>query len=109
MPPTLSTARLRLTPVEDHDLAPLHAHWNDPQVAHYLWGTSPVPTATVADIARSQQTFRSSGWGLWVLRPTPPAAPALIGALPTTRVHVGSTSYPCFTIPRPRYAPQRPL
>jgi [ribosomal protein S5]-alanine N-acetyltransferase len=174
MPPTLSTARLLLTPVEDDDLAPLHAHWNDPRVARFLWDASPVPSATVADlIARSQQTFRANGWGLWAIRPAPPVAPALIGicglgpfdhgpgvellyslapthwsqglateaatavlshafdtlgldevvattddantpslrlltrlgATPTTRVQVGPDTYPCFTIPRPRYAP----
>jgi RimJ/RimL family protein N-acetyltransferase len=70
MPPTLSTARLLLTPVEDADLAPLHAHWNDPQVARFLWDASPVPTSTVAGlIARSQQTFQTDGWGLWAVRP----------------------------------------
>jgi [ribosomal protein S5]-alanine N-acetyltransferase len=78
MPPTLSTARLLLTPVEDDDLARLHAHWNDPRVARFLWDAIPVPTSTVADlIARSQQTFRSNGWGLWAVRPA--RRPALIG------------------------------
>ena len=174
MPPTLATARLLLTPVEDDDLAPLHAHWNDPQVGRFLWDANPVPTSTVADlIARSHHTFQAHGWGLWVVRPAPPAAPALIGvcglspfdhgaevellyslapihwsqglateaatavlahafgtlgldeivattddantpslrllarlgAIPSPRVQVGPNSYPCFTIPRPRYAP----
>jgi ribosomal-protein-alanine N-acetyltransferase len=174
MPPTLATARLLLTPVEDDDLAPLHAHWNDPQVGRFLWDANPVPTSTVADlIARSQQTFRTNGWGLWAVRPAPPAAPTLVGvcglspfgqgpgvellyslapthwsqglateaatavlthafgtlaldeivattddanapslrlltrlgAIPSPRVQVGPNSYPCFTIPRPRYAP----
>jgi [ribosomal protein S5]-alanine N-acetyltransferase len=174
MPPTLATARLLLTPVEDADLAGLHAHWNDPQVARFLWDASPVPAATVADlIARSQQTFQTLGWGLWAVRPVPPAAPDLIGicglspfdpgavvellyslapthwsqglateaatavlihafdtlgleevvattddanapslrlltrlgAIPTTRVQVGPDTFPCFRIPRPRYAP----
>jgi [ribosomal protein S5]-alanine N-acetyltransferase len=174
MPPTLATARLLLTPLEDDDLALLHAHWNDPQVARFLWDANPVPTPTVADlIARSRQTFQTHGWGLWAVRPAPPAAPVLIGvcglcpfdhrpgvellyslapahwsqglateaatavlthafatlgldeivattddantpslrlltrlgAIPSPRVQVGPNSYPCFTIPRPRYAP----
>ncbi|MFL6272079.1 MAG: NlpC/P60 family protein, partial [Actinomycetes bacterium] len=50
MSPILHTARLVLTPVGDHDLAPLHAHWNDPQVARWLWDASPVPLQTVADL-----------------------------------------------------------
>ncbi|MFL6187498.1 MAG: GNAT family N-acetyltransferase, partial [Actinomycetes bacterium] len=50
MSPTLHTARLVLTPVGDHDLAPLHAHWNDPQVARWLWDANPVPLQTVADL-----------------------------------------------------------
>jgi [ribosomal protein S5]-alanine N-acetyltransferase len=72
MPATLTTARLRLTPVGDHDPAPLHAHWNDPRVARFLWDAQPVATATVADlIARSHHTFQTNGWGLWALRPGP--------------------------------------
>jgi RimJ/RimL family protein N-acetyltransferase len=43
MPPTLATARLLLTPVEDADLAALHAHWNDPQVGRFLWDACPRP------------------------------------------------------------------
>jgi RimJ/RimL family protein N-acetyltransferase len=81
MPPTLTTARLLLTPVEDHDLTALHAHWNEPQVARFLWDANPVPLATVADlIARSHRTFQTAGWGLWALRPAPdPAGDTLIG------------------------------
>jgi [ribosomal protein S5]-alanine N-acetyltransferase len=173
MPPTLATARLLLTPVQVDDLALLHAHWNDPQVARFLWDANPVSTPTVADlIARSRQTFQTQGWGLGAVRPAPPAAPVLIGvcglcpfdhrpgvellyslapahwsqglateaatavlthafatlgldeivattddantpslrllarlgAVPSSRIQVGPNSYPCFTIPRPRYA-----
>jgi RimJ/RimL family protein N-acetyltransferase len=183
MPPTLHTARLVLTPLDEPDIAPLHAHWNDPQVARFLWDAAPVPVATVAGlVARSHYTFRSAGWGLWALRPTsnPPADAPLIGvcglcpfdhgpgiellyslapthwsqglateaattvlayafdtlglpeilattddanqasirlltrlgAGPTTRVRVGPTTFPCFTIhpsQRPGYARPRPL
>ena len=78
MAPTLHTARLLLTPVGEPDLPALHAHWNDPQVARWLWDAEPVPLQTVADvIARSTLTFEQSGWGLWALRPAR-AAP-LIG------------------------------
>jgi [ribosomal protein S5]-alanine N-acetyltransferase len=84
MGPTVHTARLVLTPVGDHDLAPLHAHWNDPQVARWLWDANPVPLQTVADlIARSTQTFQTAGWGLWAIRPAT-AAP-LIGACGLSR------------------------
>ena len=70
MPPTLRTPRLLLSPLEDRDLTALHAHWNDPQVARFLWDAAPVPLPTVADvIARSSHTFQTSGWGLWSLRP----------------------------------------
>ena len=79
MAPTLHTARLVLTPIGDHDLGPLHAHWNDPRVAHWLWDANPVPIQTVADlIAHSTDTFQTAGWGLWAIRPAT-AAP-LIGA-----------------------------
>jgi [ribosomal protein S5]-alanine N-acetyltransferase len=79
MAPTLHTARLVMTPVGDHDLAPLHAHWNDPKVARWLWDATPVPLHTVSDlVARSTQTFQHAGWGLWALRPATEAP--LIGA-----------------------------
>jgi [ribosomal protein S5]-alanine N-acetyltransferase len=78
MPQTLVTARLVLTPLEDRDLVPLHAHWNDPQVARYLWDANPVALQTVAEvIARSTRTFQTSGWGLWSLRRT--EEPPLLG------------------------------
>ena len=79
MPPTLRTPRLLLSPLEDRDLVALHTHWNDPQVARFLWDASPVPFQTVADaIARSSRTFQASGWGLWSLRPAA-EEPGLIG------------------------------
>jgi len=79
MPPTLRTPRLLLSPLEDRDLVALHTHWNDPQVARFLWDASPVPFQTVADaIARSSRTFQASGWGLWSLRAAA-EEPGLIG------------------------------
>ena len=69
MAPTLHTARLLLTRVGEQDLPTLHAHWNDPQVARWLWDAEPVPLPTVAAlITRSTRTFDQSGWGLWALR-----------------------------------------
>ena len=71
MPPILRTPRLLLAPLEDRDLGALHAHWDDPQVARFLWDANPVPLQTIAEvIARSAQTFLTSGWGLWSLRLT---------------------------------------
>ena len=76
MAPTLHTARLLLTPVREQDLPAVHAHWNDPQVARWLWDAEPIPLQTVADlITRSTRTFQSSGWGLWALRPDPRRPP----------------------------------
>ena len=74
MPPTIHTARLVLTPIEERDLVPLHAHWNDPRVARWLWDANPVPLQTVANlIARSAKTFQTEAWGLWPSdRPTKP-------------------------------------
>lgn len=139
MSPTLHTARLVLTPVGDHDLAPLHAHWNDPQVARWLWDASPVPLQTVADlIAHSNGTFRTAARGLWAIRPatavlayafdvltlpevlatTDDANKASIhlltrlGATPTPRVQIGPHTYPSFRIRpphRPGPTPSRPL
>jgi [ribosomal protein S5]-alanine N-acetyltransferase len=79
MAPTLHTARLLLTPVGEHDVARLHAHWNNPQVARWLWDANPVPLQTVATlVARSTRAFQHAGWGLWALRPATDAP--LIGA-----------------------------
>src|SRR5215212_3761296 len=79
MAPTLHTARLLLTPVGEQDLPTLHAHWNDPQVARWLWDAEPVPLQTVADlITRSTHTFEQCRWGLWALRRTRDAP--LLGA-----------------------------
>jgi RimJ/RimL family protein N-acetyltransferase len=89
MPPTLRTPRLVLPPLEDRDLTALHAHWNDPQVAHFLWDANPVPLKTVADvIARSTSTFDQSGWGLWSLRR--PEDPYLIGVCGLTPFEHGN-------------------
>lgn len=71
MRPILRTSRLLLAPLEDRDLNALHAHWNDPQVARFLWDANPVPLQTVAEVIdRSSRTFQTSGWGLWSLRLT---------------------------------------
>jgi ribosomal-protein-alanine N-acetyltransferase len=79
MAPTLHTARLVLTPVGDHDVAPLHVHWTTPQVARWLWDANPVTLQTVADlVTRSTHTFQHAGWGLWAVRPATGAP--LIGA-----------------------------
>jgi [ribosomal protein S5]-alanine N-acetyltransferase len=71
MPPTIHTARLVLSPLGEGDLASLHAHWNDPRVARWLWDANPVPLQTAANlIAGSAKTFQTQAWGLWALRPT---------------------------------------
>jgi hypothetical protein len=120
MAPTLHTARLVMTPVGDHDLAPLNAHWNDPQVARWLWDATPVPLQTVTHlVARSTHTFQHAGWGLWALRPATEApligacglgpfepAPGIellyslarLRATPMPRVQVGPHTYPGFRI-----------
>jgi ribosomal-protein-alanine N-acetyltransferase len=78
VPPTLRTARLLLTPVEQADLAALHAHWNDPRVGRWLWDGNPVAAEVVARLVeRSTHTFQEAGWGLWALRPA--AGAPLIG------------------------------
>ena len=93
MPATLTTARLRLTPVGDHDLAPLHAHWNDPRAARHLWDANPVPTATVAEvIARSYHTFQTDGWGLWALRRPQTRSPSASAASARPTTAPGSSS-----------------
>lgn len=89
MPPTLRTPRLLLSPLVEGDLSALHAHWNDPRVARFLWDSNPVPLDTVAEVvAASARTFEASGWGLWSLRLT--AEAPLIGVCGLSPVEHGA-------------------
>jgi ribosomal-protein-alanine N-acetyltransferase len=69
MAETLSTARVLLVPFAPDDADALHAQWNDPDVARWLWDGEPVSREAVAEvIAGSEASFREHGYGFFTLR-----------------------------------------
>ena len=69
MAETLATARLLLRPFVPEDADALHAQWNDPDVARWLWDGGPVPRETVDEvIASSQRSFGARGFGFFTVR-----------------------------------------
>ena len=76
------TLRLVLRPFRDEDAPALLAQWNDPKVRRYLFDDLPVPPEGVAEqIALSQQTFTSHGFGYFTvaLRTEPEATIGFCG------------------------------
>lgn len=66
---TLSTERLRLTPLTASDAAELHALWTDVGVRRYLWDGATIPLEqTLAAVAESERLFAQDGYGLWAAR-----------------------------------------
>jgi RimJ/RimL family protein N-acetyltransferase len=131
MAPTLHIARLVLTPVAERDVTPLHAHWNTPQVAHWLWdGLSPFEPAPGIELLYS---LALTHWSRGLVTEAATAVLAyafdtlalpevlattddgnhpslgLLTRLGATPIQVGPDTHPCFRIQRPRYAPLRPL
>jgi RimJ/RimL family protein N-acetyltransferase len=63
---TLETDRLRLTPFSRAEFDLCHTLFNDQTVCEFLWNDHPIRQARVREIHReSQQTFSSSGFGIW--------------------------------------------
>jgi ribosomal-protein-alanine N-acetyltransferase len=62
----LETARLRLVPLRREDTQAIHDVWTSPGVRRYLWDDEVIPEERTAGIvARSEELFRSEGFGLW--------------------------------------------
>ena len=65
----IGTARLSLLPVAEADVGALHAHWTDPGVRRYLWDDLVITRERAAEVvAASAETFKASGYGLWIAR-----------------------------------------
>jgi RimJ/RimL family protein N-acetyltransferase len=63
----LSTARLALRPVRPDDLAAVHRLWSEPSVRRFLFDDRALGEGEVHDfLARSEESFRASGYGLWL-------------------------------------------
>ncbi|MBG0831941.1 GNAT family N-acetyltransferase [Planomonospora sp. ID67723] len=65
----LTTGRLVLRPVTEHDHAGLLAHWGAPQVRRFLFdGQAPSPAQVTGIIEDSLRGFAEAGYGLWLIR-----------------------------------------
>lgn len=74
MTDVLRTGRLALHPVGMSDHRALLAHWTGPLVRRYLLDDRVITAVQVTEIiAASQHDFATAGYGLWALRPGPPA------------------------------------
>lgn len=64
----INTPRLRLRPCREEDLSALHALWTEPEVRRYLWDGQVIPRARAMEIlAKSEESFRSHGFGIWAV------------------------------------------
>ena len=67
MPFELSTPRLSLRPARSDDLAAVHRLWTSPAVRRFLFDGRVLGEDEVRDfLARSDESFRSRGYGLWL-------------------------------------------
>ncbi len=74
----LTTARMRVRPIEHEDVDALHALWTIPVVRRYLWEDQVLPRSEVeAIIERSCASFRDRGFGFFALEALD--SPGLIG------------------------------
>jgi len=66
----LTSARLRLRPIAQHDQGVLHQHWTAPDVRRFLWDDEMIGGSLVADmIVESERLFEAHGYGLWAICP----------------------------------------
>ena len=65
----LETESLLLHPLARRHLSQTLDIWKQPEVRRHLWGDKVIGEERAAlEVARSQDSFRSSGFGLWVVR-----------------------------------------
>ena len=64
----LETARLLLRPCTLEDLDALHRFWTDPEVRRYLWDDQVISREQAETmLQRSLASFRTHGFGLWIV------------------------------------------
>lgn len=62
----IDTPRLRLRPCREEDLPALHALWTEPEVRRHLWDGEVISRERAMEIlAKSEESFRTRGFGLW--------------------------------------------
>lgn len=67
--PTLTTARLTLTPAAPFHLEALWAIWREPDVRRYLFDDAPVGRERASEVLDSCLGVSDRGLGLWVVEP----------------------------------------
>jgi RimJ/RimL family protein N-acetyltransferase len=65
--PDLTTARLRLVPVQSSDVDALWALWTYPDVRRYLWDDREISREQAAATVEECGAFAARGLGLWLL------------------------------------------
>lgn len=66
---TLETESLLLLPLASRHLSQTLSIWTQPEVRRHLWGDKVIGEERAAlEVARSQDSFRGSGFGHWVVR-----------------------------------------
>lgn len=82
----LSSARLRLVPISDQEVALLVRLWDEAAIARYLWDDQMMtPERASAVVRASDRDFRSFGYGVWSLYEL--NGEALAGICGLRRVH----------------------
>jgi RimJ/RimL family protein N-acetyltransferase len=69
-PPTLTTARLTLTPPEASDFEDSAAMWSDPLVTRHISGRTSTPEESWQRLLRARGLWAVLGYGYWVARET---------------------------------------
>ena len=69
MPAKLETESLLLRPMAGRHLSQILDIWTQPEIRRHLWGDKVISEERVAlEIVRSEESFRSSGFGQWAVR-----------------------------------------
>ena len=69
MPAKLETESLLLRPMAGRYLSQILDIWTQPEIRRHLWGDKVISEERVAlEIVRSEESFRSSGFGQWAVR-----------------------------------------
>ncbi len=65
----LEMESLLLRPIRNRHVSQILGIWRQPEVRRHLWGDKRIGEERVAlEIARSQESFRTSGFGHWMVR-----------------------------------------
>lgn len=82
--PELSSARLALRPARPDELAAVHRLWTEPGVRRFLFDDRTLGEDEVRGfLARSEESFRTRGYGLWLgFEPGDPAIATFAALVP---------------------------